>query len=144
MSAITIATWNVLHRVHAENWAEPVIAAHPDERARVEAIASSVERLLLVNHTVAAIGLQEVSGDQLAALRARIADRATILAHSYRRVPRWKHPPSGTLRDRAEYLVVVARGPCELVLGETFAHDAGKGFLATLLVESGVMLVNTT
>jgi hypothetical protein len=67
MAAIAMATWNVLHRVHAENWAEPAIEAHPDERARVEAIATRVERMLLVDRTIDAIGLQEVSGDQLAA-----------------------------------------------------------------------------
>src|SRR5262249_46970828 len=44
--------------------------------------------------------------------------------------------------DPAEYLVIVARGPCELVRGETFAHDAGKGYLAAALAD-GAMLVDT-
>jgi endonuclease/exonuclease/phosphatase (EEP) superfamily protein YafD len=143
MSAITIATWNVLHRVHAENWAEPAIEAYPDERARIAAIATCVERMLLVDRTIDAIGLQEVSGDQLTALRAQLADRATILAHRYRRTPRWKRASPTVLADPAEYLVIAAREPCDLVRGETFAHDDGKGFLAAVLAASGAMLVDT-
>jgi endonuclease/exonuclease/phosphatase (EEP) superfamily protein YafD len=143
MSSITIATWNVLHRVHAENWAEPAIEAHPDEHARVEAIAARVERLLLVDHAIDAIGLQEVSGDQLAALRARIADRATILVQRHRRMPRWRRASTTAIADPAEYLVIASREPCSLVRGETFAHDDGKGFLAAVFTGSGAMVVDT-
>jgi endonuclease/exonuclease/phosphatase (EEP) superfamily protein YafD len=143
MSAFTVATWNVLHRVHAENWSEPAIAAHPNERARVEAIAARVERLLLVDRTIDAIGLQEVSGDQLAALRTRLADRAAIVTQRHRRTPRWKRPSQAALADLAEYLVIATRQPCERAHGETFEHDDGKGFVAAVLAGSGALLVDT-
>jgi endonuclease/exonuclease/phosphatase family metal-dependent hydrolase len=143
MSSFTIATWNVLHRVHAENWVEPAIEAHPDEHARVEAIAARVERLLLGDHMIDAIGLQEVSGDQLAALRLRIADRATILAQRHRRTPRWRRASTTAIADRAEYLVIMSREPCSLVRGETFVDDDGKGLLAAAFPGSGAMVIDT-
>lgn len=143
MSAITVATWNVLHRVHAENWQEPAIAAYPEEQRRVEAIAVRIEHMLLVDETIDAIGLQEVSGDQLAALRVRIADRATIVAHGYRRIPRWRRATRTLLTDQAEHLVIVTRAACDAMRGETFVRDDGKGFLAVVLAESNMLLVAT-
>lgn len=124
--ALSVVTWNVLHRIHAENWSEPVITAHPDERARVTAIAAQVAARA---PQVALQLLQEVSGDQLAAVRAQVGSSTCVLAMRYPRVPR----PRGaavTLVDPAEYLVVVAAGPAVLAHQAAFTDDGGKGYLA--------------
>ena len=39
-----VVTWNVLHRIHAVNWDESVIAKHVDEHARIAAIADWIAR----------------------------------------------------------------------------------------------------
>ena len=46
MTALRLATWNVLHRVHAENFDEGVVAPHPDEAARVASIAALAQEAL--------------------------------------------------------------------------------------------------
>ena len=77
-----VATWNVLHRIHAVNWREPVVVLQPDEPAR---IAEITRRIVALDADV--VCLQEVSGDQLAALVLALP-AATILSHRYPRVPR--------------------------------------------------------
>ncbi|WP_067649864.1 hypothetical protein [Nocardia harenae] len=42
---ISVASWNVLHRVHAENWYEAVALRWPDEAARNAAVAERVAGL---------------------------------------------------------------------------------------------------
>jgi len=127
---IRLLTWNVLHRVHAVNWREPVIERHTDEHARIAAIVA-----LLAAHSVDVACLQEVSGDQLASLRATFQNVHTA---EHRRVPKLR---GGTpaLRDPREYLVTIGAGA--VVRAETFAHDRGKGFLATRHGE--LLVVNT-
>ncbi|MER7284010.1 endonuclease/exonuclease/phosphatase family protein [Dactylosporangium sp. NPDC000244] len=129
---ITVATWNVLHRVHAENYAEPVAAAWPDEARRIAAVTAR-----LAGRDEDVIALQEVSGDQLASLREVLAPEQ-VHAMSYPRVPTVRR---GTprLRDVSEHLVVIARG--ERVAGDAFDGDPGKGFLA---VRTGSALVVST
>ncbi|MFI5777595.1 hypothetical protein [Nocardia sp. NPDC051570] len=39
---ISVATWNVLHRVHAENWYDEVSQRWPDESARIAAVTTRV------------------------------------------------------------------------------------------------------
>jgi hypothetical protein len=89
---IAVATWNVLHRVHAENWDEDVAVRWPREPERIAAVTARV-----AGRAEQVIALQEVSGDQLASLRAGRAGR-TIYALRYPRVPA---PRRGTcpLRD---------------------------------------------
>lgn len=136
---LTIATWNVLHRIHAENWSEPTIAGHPEEALRVAAIADFVMRL-----GADVVCLQEVSGDQLAALRD-VVDPAFVSAVAYPRLPRFRRPTTTALGDAREYLVTL--GP-RLVRGAhaAFGSDGGKGFLvATAPTTRGepLAIVNT-
>lgn len=119
---ITVATWNVLHRVHAENWYEDVAARWPDEAERIAAITARVAKL-----PEQVIALQEVSGDQLASLRAALPDR-DIHALRYPRVPRQRRMPTA-LADRAEYLVLVVDGDGREIAAESFDSDGGKGVL---------------
>jgi hypothetical protein len=39
-AVITVATWNVLHRVHAENWGEDVLVRWPQEPQRIDHVAA--------------------------------------------------------------------------------------------------------
>ena len=120
---IAVATWNLLHRVHAENWGEDVAVRWPDESERIAAVTARLAR-----RTEQVIALQEVSGDQLASIRAALAGW-TVHAFRYPRVPR---PRRGTYapRDPAEYLVLLVGGPGREVAAESFTDDPGKGALA--------------
>lgn len=135
-----LSTWNVLHRIHAENWGEPVIAAWPDEAARVAAITARVAATL-----DEVICLQEVSGDQVASLRGALADRCAVLAAPYPRIPhrRAATRTGAALADPAEHLVTIVRGgPARVVAGAAFDDDPGKGYLAIELGD-GTWVVNT-
>jgi hypothetical protein len=57
----TVASWNVLHRIHAENWGTDAVKRWPDESERIAAVTA-----FLAERTEQVIALQEVSGDQLA------------------------------------------------------------------------------
>lgn len=118
---ITVATWNVLHRVHADNWGEDVAGTWPDEAKRVAAIGQRVAEL-----TEDVIALQEVSGDQLAALRET---GRTVHAMRYPRLPRPRVTTS-QLTDNAEFLVLLVNGPSREPSQEAFPDDGGKGALA--------------
>ncbi|WP_051407120.1 endonuclease/exonuclease/phosphatase family protein [Nocardia sp. CNY236] len=131
---ITVATWNVLHRVHAENWYEDVVTRWPDERARIAAITARV-----AERTERIVALQEVSGDQLADLRVALPDR-TLHAMRYPRVPTPRRVPSSLL-DGSEYLVVLTTGPSKQLVAESFANDSGKG---ALVVDAGEVVVIAT
>lgn len=118
---LTVATWNVLHRVHGENWDEAVVRLWPEERARIDAITRTIAGL-----DAQVIALQEVSGDQLASLRTL---GRTLLAFRYPRLPVLRRGGS-QLHDPAEYLALVVDGPADEVAASEFADDAGKGLLA--------------
>ena len=132
---ITVATWNVLHRVHAENWGEDVLGHWPDESERIAAITAR-----LVVRTERVIALQEVSGDQLASLRRALPGR-TIHTFRYPRVPA---PRRGNcpLRDPREYLVLLVDGPGRQVAAESFPDDPGKGALAVRIGGSLVVAMH--
>ncbi|MCF3105768.1 endonuclease/exonuclease/phosphatase family protein [Streptomyces roseoverticillatus] len=131
---ITVATWNVLHRVHAENWGEDVLKRWPDEPERIAAVTAR-----LVGRAEQVIALQEVSGDQLASLRLALTDR-TVHTLRYPRVP---SPRQGlcSLRDPGEYLVLLVNGPSREVATESFEDDRGKGALAVEV--AGTLIVAT-
>jgi len=131
---ITVATWNVLHRVHAQNWGEDVARRRPDESARIAAITA-----LLAARTEQVIALQEVSGDQLASLRDALPDR-TFHTLRYPRVPKSRRGPS-PLHDLTEYLVLLVDGPGQEVSAESFPDDPGKGALAVRI--AGTLVVAT-
>ncbi|MFC8045514.1 endonuclease/exonuclease/phosphatase family protein [Nocardia sp. NPDC057353] len=131
------ATWNVLHRVHAENWYEEVAVRWPDEAARIAAVAERVAEL-----DAAVIALQEVSGDQLVALRA-VAGERTVHTLRYPRVPRPKRVPT-VLRERDEYLVVLAGPESVPVFGAAFGDDPGKGALVVRAGEFTVVATHVT
>jgi endonuclease/exonuclease/phosphatase family metal-dependent hydrolase len=129
---ITVATWNVLHRVHAENWGEDVARHWPNESERITAITA-----LLAARTEQVIALQEVSGDQLADLRRALPGR-TIHTMRYPRVPKPRHGDC-SLRDPAEYLVLVVDGPGQEIAAESFPDDPGKGALVVRISETDVV-----
>ncbi|MBF6169652.1 endonuclease/exonuclease/phosphatase family protein [Streptomyces gardneri] len=131
---ITVATWNVLHRVHAENWYEDVATRWPDEGARIAAVTARV-----AERTERIIALQEVSGDQLASLRLALPDR-TFHAMRYQRLPTPRRVPSSLL-DGGEYLVVLTAEPSRELAAESFAQDHGKG---ALVVDAGGLTVIAT
>lgn len=139
MPTLRLVTWNVLHRVHGTNWAEACLAAFPDEAPRVEQIAARVAQWL--GSGVDAVCLQEVSGDQLAALRATVSP-AQVFAHRAPRLPRLR-VPGPALRDPAEFLVTLVSGAgASQVEAKAFVSDEGKG---TLVVDvgGGRRLINT-
>lgn len=131
-----VVSWNVLHRIHAVNWSEPVIAHWPDERARIGSIADFIAAL-----PADVVCLQEVSGDQLAMLRD--VEEGELFATQYPRVPAFRKPTIETLRDPAEYLVTIVRDTgAHLVRAEAFPTDGGKGFQRVELANA-TTLVNT-
>jgi endonuclease/exonuclease/phosphatase family metal-dependent hydrolase len=127
-----ILTWNVLHRVHAETHSEPAIRRWPDERERVRAVVARVAQALSTEG-VEVVLLQEVSGDVLTELRARLPEYS-VLNHLYPRVPRQKGA-SRSVVDPTEHLVVVAPPGAKIVRAHTFSSDPGKGFLMVSLPE---------
>ncbi|WP_330230114.1 endonuclease/exonuclease/phosphatase family protein [Nocardia sp. NBC_00508] len=131
---ITVASWNVLHRVHAENWYEDVATRWPDEGARIAAVTARV-----AERTERIIALQEVSGDQLASLRMAMPNR-TFHAMRYQRLPTPRRVPSSLL-DGGEYLVVLTAAPSRELAAESFALDQGKG---ALVVDAGGLVVIST
>jgi len=131
---IAVATWNVLHRVHAENDGDAVVARWPEESERIAAITAR-----LADRAERVIALQEVSGDQLASLRAGLPDRV-IYAFRYPRVPVPRHRPS-PLRDSSEHLVLVLEEPGEQLAAGAFEDAPGKGTLA--VQAAGIVFVAT-
>jgi len=130
---VIVATWNVLHRIHAINWREPVIDAHADETARITEIAAHTGTLGDV------VCLQEVSGDLLAALRAAHPG-ATIVSHRSPRIPRVRPTAPSPLADATEHLVVLTTREVTASRGITFASDPGKGFLAVRLADGSAVI----
>ncbi len=128
-----ILSWNVLHRVHAENYGEPSIVRWADETARVTGIID------LLRETRCDVALlQEVSGDVLAALRAAFPH---VLSHEYPRVPRQKRPAK-TIDDTKEHLVVLAPTGSKVSRAQTFPNDPGKGLLR-VEVSPGLFVIST-
>lgn len=132
-----IATWNVLHRIHAENWRETVPDVFPDEAVRIAAITARIVALLSESDVV--VCLQEVSGDQLASLRTALPTMQ-VCAFVYPRVPSLKQPGPSPLQHPEEALVTIA-ARARLITGVVFPNDPGKGFLAVDV--DGVLVINT-
>jgi endonuclease/exonuclease/phosphatase (EEP) superfamily protein YafD len=134
---LTVATWNVLHRIHGENWGEEVTRRWPDEAERIAAISRHVAQV-----DAQVIALQEVSGDQLASLRAL---PRTVLSFRYPRVPAPRGAAARSpLREPDEFLVLLVDGPATTVGGEAFASDPGKGLLAARVAAFTVITVHVT
>lgn len=137
---VRLATWNVLHRVHAENWGEAPLASFPDERRRIEGISAFVTSEIASGTAV--MCLQEASGDQLASLRAAAGASVSVFVHRYPRVPKLRVTPASELEDPTEHLVTLVSSPARLVASATFDTDPGKGWLAVEL-EGGLVVINT-
>jgi len=135
---ITVATWNVLHRVHAEKYGEPVADHWPQEPARIAAVTA-----WLKGRSEQVIGLQEVSGDQLASLRAGLPER-TVFAFRFPRVPVPHREDATALGDPGEYLVLLADQPGHEVAGFAFDRAPGKGALAVRLNEMIVIVTHVS
>lgn len=137
---VKVLTWNVLHRVHAENYGEPAVHRWPDEAERVRRVVSLVSKALRVDG-FGAVLLQEVSGDVLESLRNHLPVWA-VLDHPHPRMPRQKRPGGATMRDLSEHLVVVAPKGSTVLRAQTFAEDPGKGVLAVTM-PSGWVIAST-
>jgi endonuclease/exonuclease/phosphatase family metal-dependent hydrolase len=125
---VKITTWNVLHRIHAENWKEAPVTSHPDERDRSAAVAALVARWLDADTDI--VCLQEVSGDQLAALRGVVGPNVRVFDHVYPRIPRLRREGGPDLHDPKEHLVVLVKDlAARQHASSTFASDPGKGML---------------
>jgi endonuclease/exonuclease/phosphatase family metal-dependent hydrolase len=133
-----VLTWNLLHRVHAMNWDEEPVRAHPVEADRIARIADRVASFL---QSIEVVALQEVSGDQLARIRERLPPGASCLTHRYPRVPKRRDGSAPDLEDPTEHLVLVSRLPAQLHAAETFRTDPGKGFLAAVV--TGTIIIGT-
>ncbi|WP_280506230.1 endonuclease/exonuclease/phosphatase family protein [Nocardia farcinica] len=131
---ITVATWNVLHRIHADNWGEEAPHRWPDEAARITAVTEWI-----AGRTEQIIALQEVSGDLLNSLRIALPDR-TVRFFRYPRMPTPRRV-AAELTEPAEYLALVLDEPGRMVAAEAFPDDPGKGVLA---VRTGELLVVAT
>jgi endonuclease/exonuclease/phosphatase family metal-dependent hydrolase len=141
MRPLRVVTWNVLHRVHAVNWSEDPVATFPDERVRIAGITDTIVGWLA--NGVDAVCLQEVSGDQLASLRAALAGGVHVFEHTYPRVPRLRGGGEPVLDDPSEHLVVATTSAgARLRDACTFDSDPGKGLLAVDL-GGDVALVDT-
>ncbi|WP_232248227.1 endonuclease/exonuclease/phosphatase family protein [Streptacidiphilus rugosus] len=124
-----------LHRIHAENWGGDVATHYPDEAARIAMITAR-----LAERAEQVITLQEVSGDQLAALRAALPGR-TFHSLRYPRVPRPRTDAPFPLHDPAEHLVLLVDGPSRMIAADAFPDDPGKGVL--VIEAAGTVVVAT-
>lgn len=132
---ITVASWNVLHRIHAENWGTDVAKRWPDESERIAAVTA-----FLTQRSEQVIALQEVSGDQLADIRRTLTGK-TVHAFRYPRVPKPRHGTRYLLPEPEEYLVLLVDGPSREVAAQAFDSDPGKGALAVEF--AGTLIVAT-
>ncbi len=135
-------TWNVLHRVHAENYLEPVLAQWPHEPHRVGAIAQFIVEALTTRR-VEVVLLQEASGDVLKALSANLGPGYELYAHELPRVPRFKRQTSSGAVDVREHVAVVAPRGGRVVAAGTSADDLGKGYVGVEL-PGGTLTVFST
>ncbi len=138
-SALAIGTWNVLHRVHAENHAEPVVERWPDEAARVAAIAARIASTI-ASGASEVVCLQEVSSALRDALDTALAPTHTLHAHTYPRVPRFRVATRTTLADAREHLVILAPRGATTLHAETFSKDPGKGALVVAARADAVVI----
>lgn len=132
---IKVATWNVLHRVHAGNWVEDALTRWPDETERIAAVTAR-----LAARTERVIALQEVSGDQLASLHRALPGRTGHVLR-YPRVPKPRHGAC-PLHDPGEHLVLIVEGPSETVAAESFPDAPGKGALVVETPEAILIAVH--
>lgn len=137
-----VATWNVLHRIHAVNWGDGPLERFPREADRIDRITARVVEELDGGCDV--MCLQEVSGDQLTSLRAALPDGVQVLILRYPRIPKLRDPGvPGPLSDPSEHLVTMVAGTAwaSTVEGAVFPEDGGKGLL--LAAWPGGAVVNT-
>lgn len=133
-----LITWNVLHRIHAQNWDEAeVLAAFPDESARLDTILRRIEGWM-ASSPVTCVALQEVSGDLLARLRARFPE--AVHAFQYEELPQLRTPGPAPLVDPSQHLVTLLAGG-SAAWGEDFTASGGYGFLC--VARGDLRVVNT-
>ncbi|HMV69839.1 MAG TPA: endonuclease/exonuclease/phosphatase family protein, partial [Myxococcota bacterium] len=130
-----VTTWNLLHRIHAENWREPATGARLDEAPAARLLGWVAEGRI--------VACQDVGGDVLAALRRGLPAGASLWSFCYPRVPRLRVDGGAGPLDPSERLVTVA-GPGlagREVAAEAFATDSGKGLLVVDV--AGLRVINT-
>jgi len=132
VGSCVVATWNVLHWVHAKNHGE-VPAWLPNEARRARAV---VDRICAIDVNVWC--LQEVSGNTLSLIRKRFPP-GMVHWHQFPRIPRLRNGLQETCVEiGAEYLVTIAQG---FKVNATHFHgEEGKGYLAVELAVGGFVL----
>mmetsp|Transcript_26123 Transcript_26123/g.60311 ORF Transcript_26123/g.60311 Transcript_26123/m.60311 type:complete len:463 (-) Transcript_26123:13-1401(-) len=109
-----VATWNVLHRVYAQQPANEsnadirtVLRQFPLEKQRWDSVIETVTAAF--QEGTAVFCLQEVSGDLLAFLRHKLPPNVILFAYRLPRVPVNVEgtPSEATLFDRSEHLVTL-------------------------------------
>ena len=138
---MNVMTWNVLHRVHAENYREPVVTRWPEESARVKAVTALVLKAVTADRCELVL-LQEVSGDVLNELHHRLPHSVKICSHQVPRVPKLKVPATLSLYDASEHVVIIGPAQLEVLHAQTAADDAGKGLIAARVAE-GLVAIST-
>jgi len=132
-----VVTWNVLHRVHAENWRESVPDRFPVEADRIARITRRIAGLLDDEDVV--VCLQEVGGDQLRSLQEHLPHHA-VLSFRSPRVPTLRTGAPCPLDDPGEHLVTIAARATP-VTATAWPNDPGKG--ALVVDVDGLRVVNT-
>lgn len=132
MPECRIATWNVLHWVHARNHSED-LSRFSTEEERARAVVDRV-----IHMDAEATCLQEVSGDTLELITATFG-RERVHSFQLPRVPELKAGAS-VLRDSSENLVIITAGI--KVHAQAFTDDDGKGFIA-VRCRGDTLIVNT-
>mmetsp|Transcript_20133 Transcript_20133/g.39913 ORF Transcript_20133/g.39913 Transcript_20133/m.39913 type:complete len:335 (+) Transcript_20133:59-1063(+) len=133
--SLLIYSWNVLHRVHAQNYRIPEVQKWPDEPKRLEHVTGLILTYLRSCQQPCVICLQEVSGDVLKALKSALATSKNILVfeHQHRRIPRfWRpNPQNEHVVEREEYIVSITKNclGAQKTAGFTYRTDAGKSLL---------------
>jgi len=136
-----VMTWNVLHRVHAENYSEPTVALWPDEAARVQAVVQQV-CAAVSEQGCELVLLQEASGEVVVALRRCLPGSMSVHTHQVARMPQLKVKSTTSLSDASEHVVVIAPGGSQPLRRQTALDDAGKGLLA-VQVSEGLVAIST-
>jgi endonuclease/exonuclease/phosphatase family metal-dependent hydrolase len=128
-----IATWNVLHWVHAQKYGEKaILSAFVTEEERARAV---VDRVAAIEAEVKC--LQEVSGDTLRLLESRFGNDRV---HSFR-LPRTPiHAGVNVLRDPSENLVIITACAGVVVHAQAFVGDDGKGLVAVRLADDTLVV----
>lgn len=145
VSAVTVVTINVLHRIHAENWADPVCEQYPVERERIDAVVRAIASVFEEDRDTIVL-LQEVSHAVMRALWAWAAEREAagarhveVMHGEYNRKPKLRKSTLSigcrdflavSLLDEREYLAILTNiDGARWRSFDEFPNAKGKGYV---------------